>query len=148
MKRVLIASLLTFGLMLSGLFGNLHTEAAASYGAKAADIAKKHIGVKYAWGGFSPKGFDCSGLVGYSFKKAGKTVPRSAADMYKKGKKVSKAKLKKGDMVFFTTYKPGASHVGIYVGDGKFIHSASNGVRIDSLNSSYWKPRYLGAKRL
>ncbi|MEK3799031.1 C40 family peptidase [Peribacillus sp. FSL H8-0477] len=123
---------------------------AATYHKQAITTAKKNIGVKYTYGGLSPKGFDCSGLVKYSYKKAGKTLPRTAADMYKKGKKVSKSKLTTGDLLFFAPNKATRpTHVAIYMGSSKMIHAASSkGVSIASTNNSYWKPKYIGAKRI
>ncbi|WP_110112197.1 NlpC/P60 family protein [Bacillus sp. CGMCC 1.16541] len=110
--------------------------------------AKKHSSVPYKWGGTTPKGFDCSGFLGYVFKQsAGIQLPRTVDAMYQKGQKVSKPAV--GDIVFFETYKKGASHAGIYLGNNQFIHSSSSkGVSIASLNNSYWKPRYLGAKKI
>ncbi|NWN93648.1 MAG: C40 family peptidase [Bacillus sp. (in: Bacteria)] len=123
--------------------------AAASYSpSKVISTAKKYIGTPYRWGGTSLSGFDCSGFVGYTFKKNGKSLPRTAASIYKKGKKVSKSNLKPGDLVFFHTYSKGVSHVAIYIGHNQVIHSVSQGVKIDSLSNPYWKPRYVGAKRL
>ncbi|WP_174734308.1 C40 family peptidase [Mesobacillus harenae] len=147
MKKLLIATLLSFTLLFSGLAGSIQTEA-ASFSTSAANIAQKYIGKPYKWGGTTPKGFDCSGLVGYSFKKAGKTLPRTAAAMYKTGKSVAKNKLQKGDLVFFNTSSKGVSHVAIYIGNNKVVHSVTKGVKIDSLSNSYWKARYVGAKRL
>ncbi|MFB6469528.1 C40 family peptidase [Cytobacillus sp. Hz8] len=147
MKKIFITCLISFGILFSGLFGNHPTEA-STFTQAAIKVAKAQLGVKYKYGGFSPAGFDCSGLVGYSFKKAGKSLPRSASAIYKKGKKVSKSNLKSGDLVFFKTDGKSVSHVGIYIGKGKFIHSANSGVRIDSLSSSYWKACYIGAKRV
>ena len=115
---------------------------------KVVTEAKKLIGTPYKWGGTTPKGFDCSGFVYYTYKKAGKVLPRSSAEMYKLGTSVSKSQLRPGDLVFFTTYKKGASHVGIYIGNNQMIHASSKGVKIDSINNSYWKPRFIGAKRL
>jgi peptidoglycan endopeptidase LytE len=111
--------------------------------------AKSYIGVPYVWGGTSPKGFDCSGFVQYVFGKYKIALPRTAATIYGKGIAVSKSNLIAGDLVFFTTYKAGASHVGIYIGNGNFIHaSSSKGVIISNLSNSYYLQRYIGAKRI
>ncbi|TDL82734.1 C40 family peptidase [Peribacillus frigoritolerans] len=109
--------------------------------------AKKYVNVPYKWGGMSPKGFDCSGYLNYVLNEsAGKKLPRTVADIYKQGVKVSSPKA--GDLVFFETYKKGASHAGIYIGNNQFIHSSSSkGVTITSMNNSYWSDRYLGAKK-
>ncbi|MBT2668908.1 C40 family peptidase [Bacillus sp. ISL-4] len=109
--------------------------------------AKKYMNVPYVWGGSTPKGFDCSGYLKYVFEKSTDiTLPRTVSEIYKKGTKVSKPQV--GDLVFFETYKPGASHAGIYIGDNQFIHSSSSGVGISSMDNSYWEKRYLGAKRM
>ena len=114
--------------------------------------AKTCLGVRYVWGGESMKGFDCSGLVYYVLKSVGYSSPnRSSADQYKMGSYVSKSKLQPGDLVFFAgTYKSGISHVGIYIGNGQFIHAPQSGdvVKISDLNSSYYKEHYYGARRI
>jgi len=111
--------------------------------------AKHYIGVPYQFGGTTPKGFDCSGYLQYVFAQQKISIPRTADEQYKLGKNISRSALQSGDLVFFTTYEPGPSHCGIYIGDGKFIHtSSSKGVRIDELDNSYWKPKYIGAKRI
>lgn len=112
--------------------------------------AKQYIGVPYVWGGTSPGGFDCSGLVYYVFKQHGMTFNRTAATQYQHGVYVSKSSLQPGDLVFFqNTYKAGISHVGIYIGDGQFIHaSSSQGVTISNLSNSYWASHYYGARRV
>ena len=113
--------------------------------------AKTCMGVPYVRGGQSMKGFDCSGLVYYVLKNLGYSPNRTSSDQYKMGTYVSKSKLQPGDLVFFAgTYKSGISHVGIYIGDGKFIHAPHSGdvVKISDLNSSYYKSHYYGARRI
>jgi peptidoglycan DL-endopeptidase LytE len=110
--------------------------------------AKKHLDVPYVWGGSTPKGFDCSGFLNYVFNKSSNiTLPRTVSEIYKKGTNVSAPQV--GDVVFFETYKSGASHAGIYIGNDRFIHSSSSkGVSISSMDNSYWSQRYLGAKSI
>lgn len=111
--------------------------------------AEKYLKTPYKFGGDSPKGFDCSGFTKFVYEKNGSKLPRTADIQYKQGKSVERSKLKPGDLVFFTTYEPGPSHVGIYYGNGKFIHaSSSRGVMFSRLDETYWKPRYLGARRI
>lgn len=128
------------------------TEKFSVTGKQANDIistARTFMGVPYVFGGTTPKGFDCSGLVQYVFKMHGVNIPRLADDQYKLGKSVKRNQLTPGDLVFFTTYTSGVSHCGIYVGDGKFLHaSSSKGVKIDSLDDDYWKPRFVGARKV
>lgn len=114
--------------------------------------ALDNIGIKYKYGGNSPEsGLDCSGLVRYVFKEAwGKELPRTSAEMSKMGEKIDKSELQPGDLVFYNTLKRQFSHVGIYLGDNKFIHSPSAGgkVRIESIDVSYWSKRFNGARRI
>jgi cell wall-associated NlpC family hydrolase len=121
----------------------------ANYKSTAISVAKSNLGVKYKWAGNNPNGFDCSGLVTYSFAKAGVNLPRTAAEMYSKaGTKVTS--YQPGDLLFYATSGgKKVTHVAIYIGNGQMIHSAtSKGVSIVNLNNSYWKPRFIGAKRL
>ncbi|AOK00629.1 C40 family peptidase [Burkholderia vietnamiensis] len=122
---------------------------------KAGDVvvsALNMIGVRYRWGGNSPdSGLDCSGFVRYVFQDTlGMSLPRRAEEMSRVGEKVSMSNLKPGDLVFFNTMRRTFSHVGIYIGDNKFVHSPSTGstVRVDDLDSGYWEKRFTGARRL
>jgi cell wall-associated NlpC family hydrolase len=125
--------------------------AANRQGAAIVAAATKLIGTPYAWGGTSPDtGFDCSGFVWYLAKQAGVELPRTSEEMFTVGIKVTKDSLLPGDLVFFTTYAPGASHVGIYDGKGGFIQaqSAETGVKVTPLSNPWWVERYLGARRV
>lgn len=110
--------------------------------------AKSLVGTPYVWGGSSTSGFDCSGFIQYVYKANDKVIPRTVRDIWNFSKVVSSPAI--GDLVFFETYQPGPSHLGIYLGDGDFIHAGSSrGVEISNLNNNnYWKTRYLGAKRI
>jgi len=108
-------------------------------------IAMQYLGVPYVWGGSSPRGFDCSGLVSYVFAQIGVSLPHSSYSQFGMGTPVSLSQLQAGDLVFFT----GASHVGIYIGGGQFIHAPHTGdvVKISSL-SGYYSSNFAGGRRI
>ena len=109
--------------------------------------AMRFIGTPYVFGGTSSSGFDCSGYTQHVFAMLGIALPRTADAQFYAGRP-TRGGITAGDLVFFQTYLPGPSHVGIYIGGGRFIHSSSHGVRISALSESYWASRYLGAKRV
>lgn len=122
-----------------------------TYHGSAGDIisyASKFRGVPYAWGGTTPSGFDCSGFTQYVFGKEGVTLGRTARAQFGQGEPVSLSDLQPGDLVFFSTYAPGASHVGIYLGYDMMINAEDNGVSISNIRNSYWGPRCIGARRI
>ncbi len=110
------------------------------------------LGIKYRRGGTTPEnGLDCSGFVRLVFKNSNEAeLPRTAKEISKKGEQVDTKDLKPGDLVFYNTLRKSFSHVGIYLGDNQFIHAPSAGgkIRIESMNLSYWKKRFNGARRI
>ena len=105
-----------------------------------------YVGTPYVWGGSSPGGFDCSGFIYYLYAQLGMHIPRTADYQFAAGRAVVGDPLP-GDLVFFQTYDYGASHVGLYLGSGRFINSIGENVHIASFASSYFRSRYLGARR-
>lgn len=118
-------------------------------GSEIVKQAAKYKGVPYKFGGVTAKGFDCSGYVQYVFKNCRAALPRAADEQVLQGVFVTQKQLRPGDLVFFTTYAAGASHVGIYAGKNQFWSATSSkGVMLCSLQDSYWKTRYYGARRV
>jgi cell wall-associated NlpC family hydrolase len=115
-------------------------------------FALELLGIRYRWGGNTPAtGLDCSGLVRYVFQKVtGVTLPRTAKDMSRLGEQVAVADLKPGDLVFFDTRHFAFSHVGIYLGDNRFVHAPRRGreVEVATFDSSFWQKRFSGARRM
>jgi cell wall-associated NlpC family hydrolase len=118
--------------------------------ARAAAHARNMVGKPYVYGGNSPQGFDCSGLVQYSYQRVGVSVPRTTRSQLKSGVPVTARSLRAGDLVFFDQEGRKFSHVGIYIGDGRFVHAPSSGkrVRIDRLDKRYWQEHFVAARRI
>jgi cell wall-associated NlpC family hydrolase len=107
-------------------------------------------GVPYRNGGSDPSGFDCSGFVQYVFGQHGMPLPRTVGEIYGLGQRIEARGIAPGDLVFFTTVAPGASHVGIAIGGDEFVHAPSSRgeVRVERMSGSYWAPRFVGARRI
>jgi len=113
------------------------------------DLASQFLGTPYRWGGTTPNAFDCSGFVRYCYAKLGVWLPRTARQQYKTGLKVAGSALKAGDLIFFDMMKGYVSHVGMYLGDRRFIHASNprTGVRIDRIDSPKYRKHIVGARR-
>jgi len=125
-------------------------DASEAQAERAAEVARSMVGKPYRYGGSTPKGFDCSGLVNYSFAQAGVQVSRETRTLREEAVLVRTSALRPGDLVFFDQEGKKYSHVGIYVGDGRFVHAPSSGgkVRVDSLEAAYWSRHFVEARRI
>ena len=151
-----VASTVASLLLLAGLAGCSSTPQStvdaprrtADVGARAADVALQQVGVPYRYGGQSPSGFDCSGLVHYSYVRAGKSVPRTTGQLWNDVNTVPRNELRAGDLLFFEIDGK-MQHVGMYVGDDRFVHAPSSGkkVTVVSLSSPYYRKAFLRAGR-
>ncbi|MDZ7829876.1 MAG: C40 family peptidase [Halofilum sp. (in: g-proteobacteria)] len=130
--------------------GAVYEQSAPLIPAKAAEIAQSMQGQPYEWGGMRPGGFDCSGLVHYAYRQAGVKVPRTARQQYEAVRRLYVHQLVPGDLVFFTMPGKFVSHVGIYLGDQRFVHALnnSNPVMISRLDDAYWQRRLVRAGSL
>ena len=118
--------------------------------AKAIDYAKQMLGKPYQYAGDTPQGFDCSGLVKYSYGRAGISMPRDTQSQRRMSMLVSIHALREGDLMFFDQEGKKSSHVGMYLGKGRFIHAPSSGgkVRTDSIDAEFWKKHFVEARRV
>ncbi|MDJ0908383.1 MAG: C40 family peptidase [Woeseiaceae bacterium] len=122
--------------------------AVSTLGERAASIALQQVGVPYRYGGTSPTGFDCSGLVHYSYSRAGGSVPRTTGQLWESTSRVDRADLRPGDLIFFSINGK-MQHVGMYIGGNEFVHAPSSGkqVSVASLSTAYYNRAFLRAGR-
>ena len=125
------------------------SKAIESPGAQALDVAREMLGTPYRYGGTDPRGFDCSGLVGYAFNQSGIELPRTSREIFRISQRIDPQKIEPGDLVFFAISANKISHVGIYAGQNRFIHSPSSGkgVNYARMDNPYWQKRLVGAGR-
>jgi len=141
--RKISVMLLSLAFLLAFQVGSAFAES------KLDESINKLIGIRYKAGGTTPAGFDCSGFTQYVFRQLNIELPRDSRSQAALGEKVDTQNLRAGDLVFFNTNGKGVSHVGIYVGDGKFAHSSlSKGITITALSDRYYSKRYMFARRV
>jgi murein DD-endopeptidase len=156
MTRMWLGILLTLVAMLAGCAGSPElsqqttVRASNEVASKAVDYAREMLGKPYKFAGDTPEGFDCSGLVKYSYGRAGISMPRDTRAQERMSVLVSLHSLREGDLLFFDQEGKKKSHVGIYLGHGRFIHAPSSGgkVRTDSMNAEFWKKHFVEARRV
>jgi cell wall-associated NlpC family hydrolase len=153
MRILLLLSLLLLGACSSTNNGLLTHEANSTTAIKKlTSYAWSLIGVPYKYGGHSPNtGFDCSGFVDHVFQHTAKVLlPHDAQQISRRGRKIKSSQLREGDLVFYNTNNEAYSHVGIYLGDDRFIHAPSSGgkVRVEDMKMDYWRKHYNGARRI
>ncbi len=143
---LIAAALLTLGGCASSPAPSNHTS--DHVGDRAARVALSQVGTPYRYGGATPAGFDCSGLVHYSYQQAGKSIPRTTADQWARLAPVGNREMRTGDLLFFSI-EGKMSHVGLYLGNGKFVHAPSSGrrVEIERLDSDFYRQAFLRAGR-
>lgn len=142
MNKIIKFSLLIVASFMIGVIGiqNSKPEAATVHKySKVYKATKKQLGKPYIWGSVGPRGFDCSGLTSYAFKKGiNVKLPRTAQAQYSNVKKISRKNIKKGDLVHFGSSKRNIYHVGLYIGNGKMIDAQNRGVIVERINSPWW----------
>ena len=155
LKMIIVSFVAAMAILLTTNIGDNKVEASINNGKNIASeylvaYSYQFLGTKYKYGGTTAAGFDCSGYVSHIYKQFGVNLPRSSSDMFGQGQSVAKGDLQVGDLVFFKTTAAKVGHVGIYIGNGEFVHSStSKGVIVTNLNDPYyWGKRYVGAKRV
>ncbi|MBI3527949.1 MAG: C40 family peptidase [Betaproteobacteria bacterium] len=156
MTRLWLANWLTVLALLAGCSSSPEipepttVRASNEVASKAIVYAKEMLGRPYKYAGDTPAGFDCSGLVKYSYGRAGISMPRDTQAQHRMSVLVSMRSLREGDLLFFDQEGKKTSHVGLYLGNGRFIHAPSSGgkVRTDSLNAEFWKKHFVEARRV
>lgn len=146
-KLLILILILTVSASGCGFLGNKPSAA----GLAASKTARQYIGVPYVYGGRTPQGFDCSGLTAYVFQRHGVKIPRSSSEQAQHGRMIRKRNIQTGDLVFFTTGSGNqVTHVGLYLGNGKFIHAPGQGkkVCISSLKDKYFQKNFHSARRI
>ena len=149
-RHIVVCCALVAVLMSGASVASAAPEPAIAPGNQVADLAQQFVGSRYVWGGASPAGFDCTGFVMYVYNQFGISLPHNETGQLNSGQRVSADELQPGDvLVFANTYRRGLSHVGIYLGEGQFVHAVDerHGVMINNLWDGYWGPRFVGATR-
>lgn len=152
MIRLLVVTLMLPGLVACAAAPDradrVHFDSTAAFDAAAHALSM--VGKPYRYGGYTPAGFDCSGLVHYSFRRAGLNLPRDTGSLRSTGAEIDRRSLSRGDLVFFDQEGKKSSHVGIYLGDGEFVHAPSTGgrVRVDRIDARYWAKHFNVARRM
>lgn len=144
-----------YGILTSVLLGGCASQPAQSppddlsVNLRAAHYARQLVGAPYRYGGNTPRGFDCSGLVQYSYARAGVAVPRTTREQRRRSRAVPRKHLYPGDLLFFDQLGKRGSHVGLYLGDQRFVHAPASGkvVHISTLANPYWQRHLLEARR-
>ena len=152
-KKTLLAVLSTAVVVVSGAYSPTAqaTSSFSIFGKEVVLSARQHLGLPYVWGGEDPnRGFDCSGLIKFTFQEFDIKLPHRADLQFNYGEQVSRSNLEAGDVVFFATGGYPIGHVGIYVGEGQFIHAPRSGkpVQVDTISKGYYSSRFVGARRM
>lgn len=147
--RRLLPLLALAALALAGCATGPGRSDAAALGERAAQVAVSMKGTAYRYGGSTPRGFDCSGLVHYSYARAGARVPRTTHDLWRASRAISLERLRAGDLLFFDQQGKRNGHVALYLGGGRFVHAPASGktVSLATLAQPYWRRHLAGARR-